>query len=96
MLVLACLGNPQIGMATLLRTSPDTGIRSAVLNARPGDTILLQAGNFSGLDNCGLVLSIPDLTIQGQGILTKIICSGQYSHRLAAFIQEFDRLRACF
>ena len=66
--------------ATTFQISPDVGIASTFLTASPGDTIILQAGNYTGLSNCGLMLSISNITIQGQGPTTRIMCSGEQGH----------------
>ena len=51
------------------------GIQSVVASLLPGDIVQLSSGIFSGPQNCGLNLSVDNITIQGVPGSTTVICS---------------------
>ena len=55
---------------------PTFGLKNVTRSAVEGQIFLLEPGIYSGPENCGLNLSIDNITIQGSGIDTIISCSG--------------------
>ena len=63
--------------AKIFVVSPNSGMRTSVINMTAGDTIMLDAGSFSGPDNCGLEFSTDNTTFQGVPGQTTIVCDGE-------------------
>ena len=69
--------------------SSSGGIKDAIKKSKPGDTIVLSSGKYTGTNNTGITIN-KKLTIRGKGSASSVIIDGQKKRTIFTIANNVD------